>query len=252
MLLKDVNKPSLNRALGTINKYLRENHGVTVSSVDEESALQMRDSLVESIQTLKQNNLSPKDPSFTKLLMMKSAVDTILEHIDQERPHRTYRRVVGHLYDAAVKLIELGDDTEEAVATVMKEYRSSPYRFPDYEVQFDLTNRLQEFMQNEQVAVSEDQQMDMFGHEDEVESNDVEYWLCDDCTMGVVNDDFTAIDDEGRYEEVSSCVYSIDPPLSLGDEVDELSNQVCDCCGTTLAGTRTQFWQLQPTNINSI
>jgi hypothetical protein len=260
MLLKELGFSKPTKKIDTINKFLKENYGVTVNNLGEEEALKMKKSLNETIVNMKRNNLSPTDPTFAKTLLMVGAVDAILENIYHERPHNVYRKVVGHLYDTAVKLINVGDEVDDAVATVMREYRSSPYRFPDSEVEFDLRNRLDGYMSSMEESTTAgsvagvamplggeiDEEGDqVFELEPEDEMSDaVEMWFCDDCMLGRANDDFTGIDDEDRYEEVKSCVYSLPPSVSMGDKEDDLSIRACDCCGTNLAGRRYQFWDL--------
>lgn len=260
MLLKDMGVIEPRKKFNSINKFLKENYGVSIKETDEAGALNAKERLSESLDALKRNNLNPTDQVFSKTVMMISAIDALLEAVHQERPHNVYRKVVGHLYDTAVKLINVGDEVDEAVDSVMKQYRSSPYRFSDSEVEYDLRKRLAEYMSSMEESITagsvagvamplgdeleEEDQVFELEPEEEMENLGVQLWFCDDCALGRANDDFTAIDDEDRYEEVRSCVYSLSPSISAGDQIEDFSIDPCDCCGTRLAGQRHQFWDL--------
>jgi hypothetical protein len=67
------------------------------------------------------------------------------------------------------------------------------------------------------------------------------HWVCSDCILPLVNDDYTAAP-EDKVDELESAVQSFDGGEYLGEEYDEeFSNRTCDCCGTSLAGERFAF-----------
>lgn len=72
-------------------------------------------------------------------------------------------------------------------------------------------------------------------------------WLCDDCTIAAVNDDYTGLDYHYGPDEAADRVAAIHEGFErLGylapmDNELEFSRMPCDCCRTTLAGRRTEF-----------
>lgn len=75
-------------------------------------------------------------------------------------------------------------------------------------------------------------------------------WLCEDCTMAAVNDDYTGLDyayskeeAEARMEDIIEGLAEL-PGLVPMDGEDEFSTRACDCCGTPLGGRRHRFGQL--------
>ncbi len=80
-------------------------------------------------------------------------------------------------------------------------------------------------------------------------------WLCEDCMVAAVNDDYTGLD--YHYSpliaheimgEIKAGLNELGPNLVPDfDENDgelEFSNKTCECCGTHLAGKRFRFAQL--------
>lgn len=241
MLLRDLGQSSLNR-FHIINKELNSRYGVFISeSASDDELGAMASSLKEDVASYRRNHIHPQSPIVAKALLMLEGVETLIENRFQERPHRVYQKVLGSMYECATKMMEIGDSLNDAVASCMREYRSSKYRFPDVEVEFDLKNRLKEYEKNLTEVTSGCISSGAIAEGE----NDVELWFCDDCAIGMSNDDFTGIDDEDRYNEVLNCVNTMrQQNVAYGDEHNELSMKPCDCCGTSLAGGRYKFWKL--------
>ncbi len=73
-------------------------------------------------------------------------------------------------------------------------------------------------------------------------------WLCPDCTLAAVNDDYTGLDyhynpeeAEQRAERIKDGLRELGPGLALADGRDEFSRAHCECCGDQLAGERQRF-----------
>lgn len=236
MLLNDF-RPSKKAKIGKINKFLSENFGISMRDDASDSLQQYKDSLSESLESMKRDSYNMKSEQYAKTYLSMELVTTIME--SGERPHTGYRMLLGNLYNTAVNLINIGDDIDEAVGSVMREYRSSQYRFPDDEVEHDLRSRLFNY-----ISSMEDEVNECSITEDETGPDMQELWFCDDCTLGTVNGDYTAIDDEDRYQEVLNCVQNNTSNVSYDGDSDEFSRKPCDCCHTDLAGRRTRFFKL--------
>ena len=65
--------------------------------------------------------------------------------------------------------------------------------------------------------------------------------LCIDCTLAVVNDDYSGLTPE-RAEEVAAAVRALPPfPATVDGGEHDFSSTPCGCCGSTLAGQRQDF-----------
>lgn len=62
--------------------------------------------------------------------------------------------------------------------------------------------------------------------------------VCEDCVIALANDDYSAIEDEARADEVRRGVHELGPCAVLEGPSDEFSSRACECCGTRLAGSR--------------
>lgn len=129
-----------------ISKALKTQYGVIIKETDENKLNVLSESLTSDIQTLRRSNVSPQDARVTKKLLMLECVKCLLEEISLERPHREYQTVLAWMTKCACGLIDIGDDIDEAVKTCMKQYRSSKYRYPDDEVEFDIRNRVKNYI----------------------------------------------------------------------------------------------------------
>jgi predicted nucleic-acid-binding protein len=156
MLLQDFD---FNRdtKLGKINSFLRENFGFTLDSeVSVEDLNNIKSDIKKNVMTLKiKENMSPKDPELVKQLLMLEGVNLLISGKKQLNESgsvgpasRVYTKVIDNLANFVVQNVEVGDDEEEAIKHAMKHYRSSKYRFPDYEIEYDLKNKVQELLPN--------------------------------------------------------------------------------------------------------
>lgn len=73
----------------------------------------------------------------------------------------------------------------------------------------------------------------------------INYKVCDDCIMAIVNNDFTGLDyyseEESwqRMEEIEQGMEELGPNIVFMDEEsDNFCVSSCDCCKTQLAGKR--------------
>lgn len=73
-------------------------------------------------------------------------------------------------------------------------------------------------------------------------------WLCDECTVAAVNDDYTGIDyylsgkeADDRVKEITKGLKSLGVGLCIGEDEEEYSTKRCDCCRTHFDGRRHQF-----------
>lgn len=147
MLLNEFNS-STSARYAAISKALKSQYGVSIKETDEDNLKALSESLSADILQYRVENMSPRDPRVAKKLLMLEGVKCLLENIHLERPHRVYKRVLDGMYSCACNMIDIGDDVEDAIKTCMKEYRSSKYRFPDEEIEFDLRNRLNDYTSN--------------------------------------------------------------------------------------------------------
>lgn len=74
-----------------------------------------------------------------------------------------------------------------------------------------------------------------------------ELWLCDDCTIAAVNDDYTGFSSDEQIEASQKGLATLGQHLSANfdsetdDGIREFSNCGCDCCRSKLAGRFHRF-----------
>lgn len=146
MLLRDI--ADKQRGFKKVNTYLKETFGFSLSSdVSREQLLSAKKEIVETVRYLKiQKNLTPKDSELSKQLLVLEGINILLSDDQKEDLHERaslstkgdYARIVDYLKDFVMKNIDVGDDLDDAVTQAMKEYRSSKYRFPDYDIEYDV------------------------------------------------------------------------------------------------------------------
>lgn len=79
----------------------------------------------------------------------------------------------------------------------------------------------------------------------QVVQNDL--WLCEDCTMIACNGDTSGFESDARVAECMAGLDGLGPNLvgdfdvEKGEGYDEFSWGDCDCCGSTLGGSRHRF-----------
>ena len=64
-------------------------------------------------------------------------------------------------------------------------------------------------------------------------------WACDDCTLYLANGDIP--EDRPTLADEIHAQWLDESNLILGSETEEFSWQDCDCCGSSLGGSRTAF-----------
>lgn len=79
-------------------------------------------------------------------------------------------------------------------------------------------------------------------------------WLCTDCLLAAVNDDYTGLDYHYDEQEADKRMKKIQAGLDelgthlvpdfdsdTGEGIEEFSRTTCDCCGEWRAGERHRF-----------
>ncbi len=72
-------------------------------------------------------------------------------------------------------------------------------------------------------------------------------WLCEDCTIGACNGDFTSLETDERRRQVIAGLNALGPHLvpafdsEAGTGTLDFSSVSCDACDSKLAGGRHQF-----------
>lgn len=143
-----------------INSYLSENFGIKINTnLDAENLSLYRGKLMAELKRLRLvENLTPKSSELSKYLLLIEGVDLLLSTKLRESTNDlsnipaignthsikvkspAYDYVIDGLSDYVVRNIEVGDDIDVAIDQAMREYRSSTWRFPDYEVEYDVRN----------------------------------------------------------------------------------------------------------------
>lgn len=62
--------------------------------------------------------------------------------------------------------------------------------------------------------------------------------VCQDCMIFIANDELPDDASPERHSEITEGVAALPGYPCSGDETDEFSRSACDCCGTSLAGSR--------------
>ena len=149
MFLGDVKLTESNK-FKKINKFLEKNYGVSLSQdVSHAELVSLRESITQTISSLRHNNVSAKSPEMAKAILMAEGVDALLEMHREANPNTlssSYNNVLNTMFKHAARELESGDDIFDAVSSTMKKYRSSPYRFNDEEIEEDLRQRLLHYL----------------------------------------------------------------------------------------------------------
>lgn len=145
MLLNDIGKKPT-ATVKQINRYLKENFGIKISSQISDDELQrvFRQVHEEITQLKMQGNVAMSSPEISKRLLVLEGLRAIKENRLNTSP--VYASVMRNLIDYVVDHVKLevsGDEDfapafEEAVKNAMREYRSSRYRFPDEKIESNL------------------------------------------------------------------------------------------------------------------
>jgi len=151
MLLNDITITNEHK-VAKINTFLKEKYGFSLptnASVDklEEAYDYLKNSLVD----MKRRKMSPNDPDYIKGLLVFEGVQVLLdrEYVNSNIPNRTFRKVITDLVDKGINLIRLGDTFKEAMNSLMRDYRSSIYRYNDSTIESEVSNGLKGFFKKE-------------------------------------------------------------------------------------------------------
>lgn len=201
MLLEDI---ELNKStkFKKINSFLRKNFGFTLSEdTDVKSLMRIRKEVMANVARLKvQENMSATNPEFAKNLLILEGVELMLGQKQQLAEYggnsaaytksKRYQNVLTWIADYVVKNVEVGDDLDQAVEQAMREYRSSKWRWPDYEVEFDarkiIKTRLAELEGEPELGMEAVIEAEVDEDEDPIE--EAEYSI-DDSGRNVADDD---------------------------------------------------------------
>lgn len=160
MFLDDISKNSTTR-FKKINRYLKENHGITLSpDLDDTEITSAFQSIYEEINDLKmQGENSLTSSEISKRLLVLEGLRALKEDGVKRSP--AFQSVLRNLVDYVVKEVTLeysGHTPEEfnalfdeALRNAMKEYRSSHYRFPDDIVERELRSNARFQLSNDKV-----------------------------------------------------------------------------------------------------
>lgn len=143
MLLSELTTDDGKR-LAKINEALRRSCGI---SLNEEVNRAKLEGLFEKTQAqlheLKMNQKTALDREYVEKILVLEGIKTLLRRVDENvmlggRGGRKLENIVRQLADFVRNVCEIGDPYEEAIAEAMKHYRSSPYRFDDDLVEYEV------------------------------------------------------------------------------------------------------------------
>lgn len=122
-----------------INQFLKENYNLYVDDkVDLGQCQYVLKNIISELHEMKTNGLTAKDSEFSKKMLIAEALKIlVVEGVEQLLGSKFYN-LMPQLAQKAIELIEIGDTLDEAVTSIMKEYRSSPYRWDDSIVETEI------------------------------------------------------------------------------------------------------------------
>jgi len=130
-----------------INRVLKKQYGATVSeSSSIEDVMSVKDAILEKIQQLKITGKAANTcPELSKSLLVLESVESLLERklneltaMVQKSPG--YLMFIDNCVARVLKDVEVGDDMEDAISQIMKQYRSSQYRYTDVDAETAIRN----------------------------------------------------------------------------------------------------------------
>lgn len=127
---------------------LKNQYGFAVSGKDKTlgDMAKLRESVAIEIVDLKDAGKGVNTPEFSKKIMIKEALDIIIHQkvaknkLEEGVGSPQYGHIVDGLAQLIAKCVILGDELDDACSTAMKEYRSSKWRYPDDQIEFDSRN----------------------------------------------------------------------------------------------------------------
>lgn len=127
-----------------VNQQLSQTFGFNIKgSASSQQLENLIEECTQKLVDLRQNNKNATTAEYAEQLLIKEAAQKLLkQRIIVEGMvgpgGDVYRRVLGWLTDYACRSINVGDSFDVAIKNALREYRSSPYRFPEIEVEHDL------------------------------------------------------------------------------------------------------------------
>ena len=144
MLLNEL-ATSSDTKIKKINQVLKETFGFTLVSEIETGKLNtLYTKISDDLYDLKLDLSTVKSPVYMQKVLVLEGLRLLLEKNKLEEGLRhgpggnAYEKVNKWLSEFVHNACEVGDDYEEAIRDAMKQYRSSKYRFEDFEVEHDL------------------------------------------------------------------------------------------------------------------
>ena len=147
MLLNELNQTPL-ASFEQTSKLLENTFGVKVEFTNDLNKLRNAESKATAIiENLKYQNHAIDNAEVSKYSLINEALTCLIEHENKQRIDElkmgyanssTYRRIVDGLAEFVDNSMDIGDSFEEALADAMKQYRSSKYRYPDFEIEADV------------------------------------------------------------------------------------------------------------------
>lgn len=144
MILKNLEQTQFTGSIATINNFLKENYGYSISDKASVSDLNaMHKSALDKISKIKESKSNVHScPEYNEQILVLNGIALVLEgkQINESsyKQSENYMMIVSNLADFVIKNVSVGDSFEEALAEAMKYYRSSKYRFPETEVEYDV------------------------------------------------------------------------------------------------------------------
>lgn len=139
MLLKDING-SKREQFRKLNHIIKSRFGFSVSENTSVEKIDQSLVIIENeIRDLKEKTTLRESAAMSKFVLMRDALSLLRESaVPEVTSNNPYRAVIDWLSNAAADAVTLGDAYDDAIRTVMKEYRSSKWRYPDERVEADV------------------------------------------------------------------------------------------------------------------
>lgn len=149
MLLNELNQDALGQ-FNAASTLLNSAYGVKLSFTADLNKLYAGVKTAKAItENLRYQNRAIDDSEVSKYVLITEALQNLINHENSQRMPltelditSTTRFVIDSLVSAADGLMNIGDPFEDAIATGMKEYRSSKYRYDDVDIETEFRKRL--------------------------------------------------------------------------------------------------------------
>ena len=147
MLLNELDQTPL-ASFKQTSKLLESTFGVKVEFTNDLNKLRNAETKATAIiENLKYQDHAIDNAEVSKYTLINEALTCLIEHENKQRIDELkhgyatsgiYRRIVDGLAEFVSNSMDIGDSFEESLADAMKQYRSSKYRFPDFEIEADV------------------------------------------------------------------------------------------------------------------